>query len=170
MSTRESSAATLYNTEKTRLRRIVERIVGNSSTAEELVHDAFSNLLKAADVNDARAYLTRAARNLALNHLRHLRHGVEVSTDEQIYNAIADQRPSPEVEVVYRQELRRLLNALASLPPRRREIFILHRFEDATYSEISERLDLSRRTVINHVVNALDDLYLALGPDFAKFA
>lgn len=151
----------------------MERIVGNASVADDLVQDAFSRLIDASRktaIDEPSAYLTRAARNLAINHLRHLQQGVEVSVDDQIYNAIADRRPSPEMEVLYRQELRRLLAALSELPPRRREIFILHRFEGATYSEIASRFGLERRTVINHVFNALDDLDLALGADFLKFS
>lgn len=159
----------LYRSERGRLARLIERIVGNAGTADELVQDAFSNLVSTSrqkHIDDPKAYLTRAVRNLALNHLRHLRQGVEVSVDDQVYNAIADHRASPEMELLYRQELRRLLGALAALPPRRREIFILHRFEGLTYGEIASRFSLSRRTVVNHVFNALDDLYLALGADF----
>ena len=159
----------LYRTEKGRLSRIIERIVGNASTADELVQDAFSNLVSTSrktQIDDPKAYLTRAVRNLAINHLRHLHQGVEVSVDEQVYNAIADNRPSPEMELLYREELRRLLDALATLPPRRREIFILHRFEGISYGELANRFELSKRTVVNHVFNALDDLYLALGADF----
>lgn len=161
----------LYDSERSRIRRLVGRIVGNASSADDIVQDAFSRLIQASrntQIDEPAAYLTRAARNLALNHLRHLRQGIEVSVDEQIYNAIADGRASPETELLYRQELRRLLVALASLPTRRREIFILHRFDGATYSEIATRFGLSRRTVINHVFNALDDLDLALGPDFLQ--
>lgn len=163
------SVTSLYRSEKSRLSRLIERIVGNNGTADELVQDAFSNLVNTSrqrQIDDPKAYLTRAARNLALNHLRHLRHGIEVSVEDQVYNAIADQRASPEMELLYRQELRRLLAALSALPPRRREIFILHRFEEFTYGEIADRFGLSRRTVINHVINALDDLYLSLGADF----
>lgn len=166
------SISGLYGSEKGRLSRLVKRIVGNGHTADELVQDAFFKLVDASrkrQIDEPRAYLTRAARNLALNHLRHLRQGVEVGIDEQLYNAVADRRASPEVELLYRQELRRLLEALTALPPRRREIFILHRFEGASYSEIATRLELSRRTVINHVFNALSDLDDALGADFLSF-
>lgn len=162
----------LYGSEKNRLKRFIARIVGNNTTADDLVHDAFSKLIDASGkqpIREPSAYLTRAARNLALNHLRHIQQGVEITVDEQVYHAMADRKASPEMELLYRQELRRLLTALASLPQRRREIFIIHRFEGASYSEIADRFQLSRRTVINHVFNALDDLDLALGPDFLQF-
>ena len=172
MSIEAASVAKLYSAEKHRLIRLVQRIVGNRGTADELVHDAFSNLLNTSRrgrIDQPEAYLTRAARNLALNHLRHLRHGVELSIDQEVYQAIADSRPSPEMEVLYRQQLHRLLSALAALPPRRREVFILHRFQGMGYGEIAAQLGLSKRTVINHVFNALDGLDLTLGPDFMKF-
>lgn len=162
----------LYGSEKGRLKRFLTTIVGNNATAEDLMHDAFTKLINASEqrkIHEPAAYLTRAARNLALNHLRHLQQGVEVTIDDQIYQAITDGKPSPEMEVLYRQELRRLLTALSNLPPRRREIFIIHRFEGANYSDIAERFNLSRRTVINHIFNALNDLDLALGSDFLQF-
>ncbi len=167
------SISNLYGSEKGRLKRFIARIVGNNAAADDLVQDAFSKLIDASykqQIQEPAAYLTRAARNLALNHLRHLQQGVEVTIDDQIYHAIADRKASPEMEALYRQELRRLLTALSGLPPRRREIFIIHRFEGASYSEIAERFQLSRRTVINHIFNALDDLDLALGSDFLQFS
>ncbi|MBX8827777.1 RNA polymerase sigma factor, partial [Ochrobactrum sp. SFR4] len=109
----------LYGSEKSRLKRFIARIVGNNATADELVQEAFSKLIDAShrqNIREPSAYLTRAARNLALNHLRHLQQGIEVSIDDQIYLAIADRKPSPEMEVIYRQELRRLLTALSNLP------------------------------------------------------
>lgn len=172
MTIEASGFAKLYSIERNRLARLVQRIVRNRSTADELVHDAFSNLLRSSGrsrIDRPEAYLTRAARNLALNHLRHLRQGIELSIDQEVYQAIADSRPSPEMEVLYRQQLLVLLSALAALPERRREVFILHRFQGLGYGEIASQLGLSRRTVINHVFNALDGLDLALGPDFMTF-
>lgn len=105
----------LCEAEKVRLGRLVQRIVGNASTADEIVQDAFLNLINAGGgtkIDEPGAYFTRAARNLALNRLRHMRHGVEISVDAEIYEAIADRRASPELELLYRQELHRLLMGL----------------------------------------------------------
>jgi RNA polymerase sigma-70 factor (ECF subfamily) len=171
MSDSPANIASLYSSERHRLGRLIRRMVDNASTADELVHDAFSHLISAAGhrpIEHPKAYLTQAARNLALNHLRHLRQGVEVSVDEQIYEAVADRRASPEMETLYRQEMRRLLAALESLPPRRREIFILHRFEELTYDQIAARLTISRNTVMVQIVNALADLDRLLGRNFLR--
>ena len=67
------------------------RLIRNRATAEELVQDAFLNLIAreaGPDIRSHEAYLTRIARNLALNHLRHLRQGVEVSVDNAVIEAM----------------------------------------------------------------------------------
>jgi RNA polymerase sigma-70 factor (ECF subfamily) len=59
---------------------------------------------------------------------------------------------------LYRSELRRLLQAIADLPPRRREAFVLNRIEGLTYDEVAERMGISRNTVITQIVAALAEL------------
>jgi RNA polymerase sigma-70 factor (ECF subfamily) len=64
-----------------------------------------------------------------------------------------------------RQELGQ--KALAGLPPRCREVFILHRLENLTYRQIAKQLDISPRTVEHHVANAVFHLRKALSPEDA---
>jgi RNA polymerase sigma factor (sigma-70 family) len=47
---------------------------------------------------------------------------------------------------------------VAALPPRRREAFVLNKFEGMSYDEIAARQGVSRNTVISHIVIALADL------------
>lgn len=65
MNTRALQLEELYTTERARLRSFVRRLVGNPSTAEDLVQQAFANLLakgeKAGSQNPA--YVSRAVRN-----------------------------------------------------------------------------------------------------------
>jgi RNA polymerase sigma-70 factor (ECF subfamily) len=44
---------------------------------------------------------------------------------------------------------------LAALPPRCRQAFVLHRFEELDYSTIARRMKLSERMVRTYVVRAL---------------
>lgn len=151
----------IYIAERGRLRRLVMRVTGNRATAEELVQDAFLRLIAGNTNHDIRsyeAYLTRIARNLALNHMRHLKQGVEVPYENEILEAMGDERPSTEMTLIARQTLENTLKAIMALPPRRREIFILHRFEELTYNQIAARLGISRNTVMVQIVNALADL------------
>jgi RNA polymerase sigma-70 factor (ECF subfamily) len=161
MSVRVINIAELYIAEQGRLRRLVKRFVRSRTTAEDLVQQAFLNLMDSAErgnVANIPAYLTTTARNLALNHVRSTSLRAEVELPEGDFHVVADTRPSPEIAAIYRCELRRVLQAVATLPPRRREIFILHKFEELTYDEIAARQGISRNTVITQIVGALADL------------
>ncbi|WP_417247509.1 RNA polymerase sigma factor [Celeribacter sp.] len=157
----------IYTAERGRLWRLILRVTGNHATADELVQDTFLRLLCGGAMRDGtvrsyEAYLTRIARNLALNHVRHQQLGVEVSVSQDIVEAIGDDRPSAEVALVARQQIEDILRIILALPPRRRKIFILHRFEGLTYDQIAAQLGISRNTVMVQIVNALADLRRAM--------
>lgn len=154
----------LYQAEMRRLRNIVRRLVGSQSAAEDVVQQAFMNLLR-MDGNRAQVnvgYITQAARNLALNHLRDARRRADVELTGLALEHIADPRPTPEMIVMHRRELRRLLQAIAALPERRRQAFVLKRIEGLSYDEIAERMGTRRNTVISQVVVAMAQLDAAL--------
>lgn len=155
-----------YQAEVRRLRAIVRRIVGSQGAAEDVVQQAFTNLLRMgaqrAQVNAG--YITRAAHNLALNHLRDARRRAEVELTGLALDHLPDSRPTPEMIVMYRRELQRLLEAIAALPERRRQAFVLKRIEGLSYDEIAERMGTRRNTVISQVVAAMAQLDAALEP------
>ena len=49
----------------------------------------------------------------------------------------------------------KILEALGELPPKCREVFMLNRFEGLKYAEISERLEISIKTVEAQISKAL---------------
>ncbi len=166
MSARAIDIAELYAAEQGRLKRFVKRVVRSTTTAEDLVQQAFVKLIDNADhgnVADFPAYLATTARHLAFNHVRNVARRSEVELPEADFHAIADTRPSPEMETIYRCELRRVLRAVAALSPRKREAFVLHKFDGLTYDEIAARQGVSRATVITQIVTALADLDRRLG-------
>ena len=60
--------------------------------------------------------------------------------------------------VLYRNELRRLLRAIAALPRRRREAFVMRKLDGLSYDEIALRMGISRNTVISQIVAAMAEL------------
>jgi len=139
--------AALYVTEHDRLERQIGRRVGCRNTASDLVHDIFLRLWeRATDRNgDSRAYLTRCARNAAIDHIR-----AERTRSDAAGSILAEQygqAPArPEEILAARQDLRSLDQVLADLPKRTRHIFILNRVHGGTLSEIASVMGVSRRT------------------------
>ena len=50
---------------------------------------------------------------------------------------------------------RRIKEAVDALPPAYREAFVMHRFDNKSYKEIAERLDITPKTVERHINEAL---------------
>ena len=53
---------------------------------------------------------------------------------------------------------RKLTYAIQKMPPMRRKIFVMSRYESKSYKEISRLLSLSEKTVENHIALALKQL------------
>lgn len=159
MSARVLSLARLYETELDSLRAFARKIVGNPAVAEDLVQQAFANMLdRAGKPSASRAYVAQAVRNLALNHLRDGRRRGDIAISDVDLENAADLSPTPEAVALFRSELRRLLQAMAALPPRRREAFVLNRIEGLSYDEVAVRMGISRNTVISQIVAAMAEL------------
>ncbi len=75
---------------------------------------------------------------------------------------VAKEDPSME-EKHFANELAFILNReIDKLPPRMREVFVLSRYQDLSYREISERLNISDKTVKKQINKALTQLRLKL--------
>jgi RNA polymerase sigma factor (sigma-70 family) len=159
MSDKALSVATLYATEQDRLRR---RLVGRGLSAQQAadaVQELFLRLLRAprTDIRDASAYLSRAADTIAIDHWRQkqrTRRLFEAEPPDSLM--IADPAPSAEARLVEQDMIQDLEQALSALPPRCREVLLLHKFEELSYAEIALRLGISRNTVMVHLANAMN--------------
>lgn len=132
-------------------------LVRNSPDAEEIVSDVFFTLWKqraARTVNTSvKAYLFSCVRHACLGRLRkEERRFYEVSTVENTLQVSETQPEETPDETVVVDKL------LGVLPFRCRRVFVLARLEGLSYKEISELLNLSERTVENHVARALQIL------------
>jgi RNA polymerase sigma factor (sigma-70 family) len=146
----------LYRNHAPRLRRRLCARVKSHDEANDLVQDAFARLLGArslSSVRDPGAFLNRIVRNLLIDRSRRLStRSPHVSIGVEAEVAVApDQGQAIEVE----QMRQRYREVVALLPPRTREVFILHRVDGIGYKEIAARLDISVRTVEWHMAQAL---------------
>jgi len=137
------------------LRRYARRRVGDDAVADELVQEACLRLVTTGDdlPFNPRAYLYRILSNLVTDHHRHRVRLRKSFIDAGTLDA-ADDRPDAEREVIGRQRLAILAQAVAELPPRCRECFVLRRFEGLSHAEIANRMRISTSAVEKHLAAA----------------
>ncbi len=106
-------------------------------------------------VERPRAYLFRAARTALIDHLRHAQHRRHAGLDEDAAIACVSASPDPHAVLEQRERLELVRGAIAALPPKCREVFILHRMGGLSQDAIAERLGISASTVEKHIMRAL---------------
>lgn len=140
------------------LLRHVARRIGNATVAGDVVQDAFLRINASAptvEIASPAAYLFRVADNLAIDYLRQEAARSRLAAADGAFEEVAAPEPSPEHALDYKQRLAVLDAAIAELPARCREVFLLHKFDGLSHGEIAERLGISRSMVEKHVMKAL---------------
>lgn len=139
---------TLFRETYAELCNFVVQFVHSRAVAEELVQDLFLRLWERraqwAAETPSRTYLYHAARNRALDHLKHERIASmappETSEEDEPF-------PAAEREL-HAADLRTALDAaIAELPDRTRQVFILCKGNGLSYLQIAKAMDISVKTV-----------------------
>ena len=115
--------------------------VNNKEEAEDLSQDVFVRLMdykRMLRPDTVKFFIYTISRNLVNDYLRRYDR-TEVSHNEVESCVVADD--------LLACEKRRV----EFLPSQRRKIYVMNRFEDKSVTDISEELNLSRRTVENHL-------------------
>jgi len=152
-----SDVQSLYRQYGDEIRRYLVRRSRCADTAADLTQETFVRLLRGDDrmrIGSPRAYLYRIAANLLTDHAR--REGARPPTvgGERLDRQV-DEAPDQERALLARDAERRLRRAIDEMPPRRREIFVLHKFEGMSYAEIAQRLGIAKNTVMVQMMQAL---------------
>jgi len=143
-------------------------LLGDWEAAEDVAQETFfwvwEHPVRWRPEGSAAAFVYKIARHRALDRLKWLR--VRARRKDEAAGACYPAMPSPNpLELVEHAELRALLDrAVASLPPRRREIFTLGYLHELSHKEIAEIMEISLRTVKNQMTDALAHVRRTLRP------
>ena len=159
--------SSLYRNTVAPLRRYLTRILGNPAEAQDVAHDAYVRVYptieqEKADKPEALLYTT--ARRLAFNQLKRRRIAPFAPGAANLDTAASTQ-PGVAQQVMARQELRQLEDAIAGLPPGCRSVLLLRKVELLSHQEIAGRLGITVSTVEKQHARALRLLRAALAAD-----
>lgn len=145
------------------LLRYAWRFTGDEEAARDIVQDAFLKLWQIREDIDPKrslkALLYTMVRNLSLNYKRAAQHTHGALPDDDLH----DEAPRADAHVEANMLRARLRQYIAEMPDRRREAFMLSRYEGLSHEEIAQVMNLTPRTVNTHIVLALKDLRQRLG-------
>lgn len=136
--------------------RSIYRFVPDASTAEDLAQEVFLRFWEKRhkiEINSSLgAYIRRMAINEGLGYLRRNKRFEQEAFEPGQEPGVDD---SAEEKFLHSEMQANVTAAINQLPPKCRVVFQLSRYEDLTYKEIADQMDISVKTVENQMGKAL---------------
>ncbi len=153
----KTSFEELFRTYFTPLCSFAQKYVHDNDEAKDIIHQVFVGLWQKRDEVDLskplKSYLFTSVHNRCLNYIRDRKKLVQfdVPQHESELGAYLDSRDYLEAA----ETESKINQALAELPEKCREIFLMNRFDQLKYKEIAEKLNISVKTVETQMSRAL---------------
>jgi len=159
-----ASYAELFDATYDALHRYSMFITHDSISASDILQDVYLKLWQVRETIDPdrslRALMYQMVRNYSLNHerqkKRHAAEAIEADHPSVGFDSLSDERLDAAILQKKMQEW------IEEMPHRRREAFMLSRYEGLSHDEIASLMDLAPKTVNNHIVLALQHIRMKL--------
>ena len=144
----------------------VARMLGSNSDVEDIAQQVFIRVWKSARRYVPRAkfttWLLKITRNLVFNELRrskrHAHVPLQTEPGAEEFPLKDTTNPTPDASLLENELQRAIEEAITELPESQRMALILRRYEQLSYEEISEVLDLSVPAVKSVLFRARTEL------------
>jgi RNA polymerase sigma factor (sigma-70 family) len=140
------------------LMQFLRRSLSNKSDVDDVRQDVYVRVFEAARREipvPARPFVFTVARNLVIDRMRKENViPIEVVADLDTMG-IAGDEPSPDRNVIAREDLARLQRGLDLLSPRIQEAVVLRKIEGLSRQEIAVRMGISEHTVDRHLTDGM---------------
>jgi RNA polymerase sigma-70 factor (ECF subfamily) len=135
----------------------VRRRTRADQDAEDLLHSAWLRLFAYRmehEVKEPVAFLVQTAANLAVDQHRHAQRR-NAQPIESFAATLENNSPLQDEVLEARERLRRVQAGLEKLPPRTRQVFVMHRLQGMKLREIAISLGITQSAVEKHVAKAV---------------
>lgn len=139
----------------TRVYRAAYAVLRNHDDAEDITQETFlrahRNLGRFDETRPIFPWLYRITRNLCLNRIERV---AKRETRLPEFDYVADKAAGPEESAVAAGERERVRDAVSRLPEPHRRIIELSHFQECSYREIADLLEIPIGTVMSRLYNA----------------
>lgn len=155
------------------LSRFANSITKSREFARDAVQDVFLKIWrnrKQLEIHSSiKVYLYQAVRNQSLNLLDKQKNQQKLRENflSELKNIRVPEHPENNLSNEDLELIRKVWEVVGQMPERRRLVFELHRKHGFSYKEIAKILEITRKTVENHMAQALQ--YIRANIEIKKF-
>ena len=141
------------------------KIVSNGEIAEDIVQELFIKIWETREKilieKFVKAYLYRSIYNRSINYLRDNKN-LKNNVSNDLNMATQHSYNNADNDILYFELESKLFEIINSFPEKQKKVFLLKRFDNFTYKEIAQELDISEKMVEKYLSKATKKLRDAL--------
>jgi len=161
----ESALTELYNKFWQLLFMSSYNVIKDKELCEDIIQDIFMNIWHNREKLEIhislKGYMYACARYQVFNHLKKNKDKIHVELFDDLEKRF--QHSTPETEMMHDELVQQINLIIATLPEKCQLVYKLSREEQLSHKEIAERLNISAKTVENHIARALQTIRLSMG-------
>jgi RNA polymerase sigma factor (sigma-70 family) len=143
---------------QTALKRFISRFFRNVQDVEDVAQEAFLRAYSAEngrDIEQPKAFLFRIAKHIALNQLSRKSRQITDYLEDLSSSDVLLVEGSVEEEFAARQTLGLHCEAVATLPPHCRRVYMMRKVHGMSHKEIAGHLGIAVSTVEKHLIKGI---------------
>ena len=150
---------------------IAKKMTGDTHYSEEITSQVFVTLWKKREILNPDypilSLIIKITKDLVANHYNKILRE-KTNLDKYLTETSSHYQFADDTDIIFQLYLDIAENAIQQLPEKRREIFKLYFYQNISYSEIAQQLEIEESTARVHVFKALEFLrnHILTHPDF----
>ncbi|PIF34232.1 RNA polymerase sigma-70 factor (ECF subfamily) [Flavobacterium sp. 9] len=161
----ETALTELYNRFWQALFVSAYNVLKDKELCEDIIQDIFMNIWhnrEKLEINiSLKGYMYACARYQVFNQFKKNKDKIHVELFQEIDKRF--QHSTPETLLMHEELVHQINAIIETLPEKCQQVYKLSREEQLTHKEIAERLNISTKTVENHITKALHVIRFSMG-------